>query len=255
MGKMCFAICDDEKAVRELLYGWLSGSVYNAEIKEYSSAEDLIKDIDSGTKIDVLFLDIAMGGTDGIEAAKALGERIERGGRSIRASRPLIIFVTGIPDRMGDAFGVRAYGYLLKPISKATFESELRRAVEELKKMDAQMICEATYEEDAGEQYTTIQTGGVTLQIAIKNILYVESNGRKTTVHLKSKIYEVYKRMSEFEEELGKDFFRIHRGYLVNLNHIRGYTRTEAIIDSGDSIIISKYKYADFVKAYMDHIL
>ena len=121
MGKMCFAICDDEKAVRELLYGWLSGSVYNAEIKEYSSAEDLIKDIDSGSKIDVLFLDIAMGGTDGIEAAKALGKRIEESGRSIRASRPLIIFVTGIPDRMGDAFGVRAYGYLLKPIFKAAF--------------------------------------------------------------------------------------------------------------------------------------
>ena len=35
---MCFAICDDEKAVRGLLNGWLSGSVYNAEIKEYSSA-------------------------------------------------------------------------------------------------------------------------------------------------------------------------------------------------------------------------
>ena len=127
--------------------------------------------------------------------------------------------------------------------------------MEELKKMDAQMICEATYEEDTGEQYTTIQTGGITIQIAIKDILYIESNGRKTTVHLKGKSYEVYKRMSEFEDELGKEFFRIHRGYLVNLNHIRGYTRTEAIMDSGDSIIISKYKYADFVKAYMDYIL
>ena len=37
----------------------------------------------------MIFLDIAMGGTDGIEAAKALGERIEGSGRSIRASRPL----------------------------------------------------------------------------------------------------------------------------------------------------------------------
>ncbi len=255
MEKMCFAICDDEKVVRELLYGWLSESVYDAEIKEYSSAEDLMNDIDSGAKIDVLFLDIAMDGTDGIVAAKALGERIEESGRSIRASRPLIIFVTGIPDRMGDAFGVRAYGYLLKPISKAVFDSELRRAVEELKKMDAQQICEATYEKVAGEKFTTIQAGGITVQTAIKDILYVESNGRKTTVHLKGKSYEVYKRMSEFEEELGRGFFRIHRGYLVNLTHIKAYTRTEAIMDSGDSIIISKYKYANFVKAYMDHIL
>ena len=113
MEKYHFAVCDDEKAVRELLSGWLSDSPYKAQISEYSSGEELIKDIDAGTRIDVLFLDIAMGASDGIEIAKKLVTRIENNGKSMRASRPLIIYVTGIPDRMGDAFGVKAYGYLL----------------------------------------------------------------------------------------------------------------------------------------------
>ncbi len=254
MGKYTIAICDDEKEIRQLLHGWLASSEFDANIVEYDSAETLINEIDTGNIIDVLFLDIAMGKTDGIEAARTLGKRIENDGRSIRASRPLIIFITGIPDRMGDAFGVRAYGYLLKPISKASFESELKRAVDELKKLDAQMVCRSSYEGNRKHQLITLQVGAATIQMSINDILYIESGGRKTIVHTKKKRYEVYRKMTEFEEKLGKDFFRIHRGYLVNMSHIRGYTRAEAILDSGDRVIISKYKYADFVKAYMDHI-
>ena len=253
MGKYCFAVCDDEKAVRDLLHGWLSDSSYNADIKEYSSGEELIKAIDAETRIDVLFLDIAMGGNDGIETARELGMRIEDNGKSMRASRPLIIYVTGIPDRMGDAFGVKAYGYLLKPVSRASFDGELHRAVEELKKLDAQLVCETTYQ-DIADAFIAVQSGKGIVNVKLKDILYVESSGRKSVVHTAGEQLEVYKQMAEFEDELGKEFFRIHRGYLVNMQHIKGYSRTEIQVDNGETIIISKYKYADFIKAYMDFI-
>ena len=60
--------------------------------------------------------------------------------------------------------------------------------------------------------------------------------------------------MSEFENELGKMFFRIHRGYLVNMQHIKGYSRTEVYMDNGESLIISKYRYGEFIKAYMNFL-
>ena len=253
MEKYCFAVCDDEKAVRNLLHGWLSDSSYKADIKEYPSGEELIKDIDAGIKIDVLFLDIAMGGNDGIETARELGMRIEHNGKSMRASRPLIIYVTGIPDRMGDAFGVKAYGYLLKPVSHASFDGELHRAVEELKKLDAQLVCETKYQ-DSSDAFIAVQSGKGIINVKLKDILYVESSGRKSVVHTAAEQLEVYKQMAEFEDELGKEFFRIHRGYLVNMQNIKGYSRTEIQVDNGETIIISKYKYADFIKAYMDFI-
>ncbi len=253
MKKCCFAICDDEYEVRHLLQSWLADSSYNADVKEYSSGEELLRDMDQGTQIDVLFLDIAMGNADGIETAKELAHRIERSGKSMRASRPLIIFVTGIPDRMGDAFGVSAYGYLLKPVSKEMLESELHRAVTELNRLDAQMVCETVYEEKEVE-CITIQTGKITANTEIRDILYIESNGRKTVVHLKDNSFEVYKKMEEFEKELGKTFFRIHRGFLVNMLHVKSYSRTEVHMDNGDSLFISKYKYPDFTRAYMDFI-
>ena len=82
MDKYRFAVCDDEEAIRNLIAGWLSKSPYEAEIKEYDSGEELIRDIDAGINFDILFLDIAMGGTDGIDTARELGMRVEKNGRS-----------------------------------------------------------------------------------------------------------------------------------------------------------------------------
>lgn len=253
MKRYCFAICDDEEPIRILLHEWLSESQYDAEVKAYTSGEEFIEDIDAGLAVDVLFLDIAMGKTDGIDTAKELVNRIEQSGKSMRASRPLIIFVTGIPDRMGDAFGVRAYGYLLKPITREMFEAELQRAVDELSRLDAQMVCETIYEEKEAESIT-FQSGRITVNAALKDILYIESSGRKTMVHLKDNTYDVYKKMEEFEKILGRSFFRIHRGFLVNMQHVKGYSRTEVYMDNGDFLLISKYKYPNFTKAYMDFI-
>ena len=254
MDKYRFAVCDDEEAIRNLIAGWLLKSPYKAEIKEYDSGEKLISDIDAGTKLDILFLDIAMGGTDGIDTARELGMRVEKNGRSMRASRPLIIYVTGIPDRMGDAFGVKAYEYLLKPVSQPVFESELKRAVEELQRLDAQLVCETRYEDAQIEQYIVVQAGRDTLNLKYRDVIYIESNGRKSIIHSEGNAYDVYKQMSEFENELGKMFFRIHRGYLVNMQHIKGYSRTEVYMDNGESLIISKYKYGEFIKAYMNFL-
>ena len=52
MKKCCFAICDDEYEVRHLLQSWLADSSYNADVKEYSSGEELLRDMDQGTQID-----------------------------------------------------------------------------------------------------------------------------------------------------------------------------------------------------------
>lgn len=49
-------------------------------------------------------------------------------------------------------------------------------------------------------------------------------------------------------------FYRIHRGYLINLFHVEGYDRTEVRMANGDKLLLSRYKYDGFVQAYMDYI-
>ena len=154
---------------------------------------------------------------------------------------------------MGDAFGVKAFDYLLKPVSQASFEGELHRAVEELQRLDAQLICETKYQNEE-DRFISIQSGKGTINIKLRDILYIESSGRKAIVHLPGIKHEVYRQMNDFEDELGNSFFRVHRGYLVNMRHIKGYSRSEVQVDNGDVLIMSKYKYADFIRAYMEFI-
>jgi two-component SAPR family response regulator len=72
------------------------------------------------TRIDIAFLDVEMGGMNGLELAKRL--------KDIHA-KTNIIFVTGHSEYALDAFAVNAGGYLLKPVA----ESDILRAMEELR--------------------------------------------------------------------------------------------------------------------------
>ena len=61
---------------------------------------------------------------------------------------------------------------------------------------------------------------------------------------------EVYASMKDMEILVGPKFFRCHRGYLVNMEHIHGYSRTSIIMDNGDEIFLSRDRYPAFVAAY-----
>ncbi len=54
----------------------------------------------------------------------------------------------------------------------------------------------------------------------------------------------------------GKGFFRCHKSYLINLKHVDGYNRQEAILDNGERILIAKRRYEGFCREilrYMRH--
>lgn len=67
-------------------------------------------------------------------------------------------------------------------------------------------------------------------------------------------VIECYGKISEMELELREGFFRIHKGYLVNMKYVEKYSRTEVQMKNGKRFPISKYKYQDFIKAYLEYI-
>ena len=60
-----------------------------------------------------------------------------------------------------------------------------------------------------------------------------------------------YAKIGDLETELQGQFFRVHKGYLVNLSYVDGYTKTEVSLTNGEKLLISKYKYRDFAKAHL----
>lgn len=62
---------------------------------------------------------------------------------------------------------------------------------------------------------------------------------------------EFYAVMEELNAQLGEEFYRCHRGYIVNLAYIAEYDKDSITLTNGSKVYISKKKYGDFVKAYM----
>ena len=72
-------------------------------------------------------------------------------------------------------------------------------------------------------------------------------------LHTTSESIEYYGKLKNLEDELGADFYRPHRSYLVNLKYVIKYD-SSVIFLQGGQVMMAKHNYAGFVKAYMTYI-
>ena len=88
--------------------------------------------------------------------------------------------------------------------------------------------------------------------LPIRDVIFIESAGRKVTVHTTGGTWTYYQKMSELEEALAPfGFFRVHKGYLVNLKQVLSFDRSLIRMRNGESVPISKYRFPDFWEACM----
>lgn len=245
---MNIAICDDEENVRIYIRKMIQQQEVPCEITEFSSGEELLQfhNQENAKPIDILFLDISMEKMDGITVAKQMRSQMEKRQEGVWGSLPLLIFVTGHPEYMPEAFSVNAFQYIVKPIRKNDFEKVFAQAVREY-----QYLTEKRQEKN---KEILVHSGNTTRRVSADDIYYIESSNRKVILYLQQEKIEYYEKISELESELKPDFFRIHKGYLVNMKYVERYDRTAVWMKSGDNLLISKYKYQDFVKSYLEYI-
>lgn len=225
------AICDDEKSMGEYLKQLIETRL--ADDKEYrvevfSSGAELLK---NGKDFDIFFLDIHLKDMSGIDMARSLRQE----------SEAVIVFVTALKEYVFDAFDVQAFQYLLKPIDEEKFYQVLEGALEECRPKEK-------------PEPLVVRVKGIYRNIPKENIFYVENEARKVVLHLKDELISYYAKMGELEGILGGQFFRCHRGYLVNLNEVKGYDTGSIQLKNGEVILMAKQKYSTFVSAYMEFL-
>lgn len=233
------AICDDEKNIRAYISSLVGKQNIECEITEYASPDEYLS---AKKEYELLFLDIEMkstaSGMNGIGMAKQI-RQIEH------TKQPIIIFVTGYEKYVYDAFDVGAFQYLLKPINEQKFNEVFRRAAEEI------ISEKERHKKMQHKKMLIIQYANTSKAIPLDNIYYMESQRHKVIIHMKTGELEYYAKLGDLEQELQGRFFRIHKGYLVNLAYVDEYSRAEVTLVNGDKLMISKYKYSDFVKSYL----
>lgn len=230
------AICDDNEKIRRHIEKKVNEHCENCSVELFKDGEELLR---SGADHELLFLDIEMPGRTGIDVARQIRLSQEKRG----ADKSMIIFVTAYREYMESAFDVEAFHYLLKPVADEKFDRVLDRAIRELKRR-----------QNYHEKSIVVRDGAAMHKLYLKDIIYVESSSKKVVIHTTGKTVETYSRMQGMEELLGDTFFRCHRCYLVNMEHIESYRTDELRVTGGDRLFISKKKYAPFVKAYMQYI-
>jgi two-component system LytT family response regulator/two-component system response regulator LytT len=233
------AICDDEEKVRSLIKTMILENTTAVRIDEFEDGCELEK-VDVFA-YDIVFLDVAMKWQSGVETARHIREKQQEKQEGIWGSFPLIIFITGYSEYMSEAFLFHAFGYLVKPLKKEAFNGCFLKARE---------ACEKRHEKNAPRSLL-VKFGAFAQKVLIDDIEYVESEKRKNIIHLKNENLTYYGAMRDLEQRLTREFFRIHKGYLVNMKYVEKYDRLQLWVRSGDCLLISKYRYAEFVKAYL----
>lgn len=239
---MYIAICDDN--IEDLLimeklllkYAAYYPSI-NFQTEKFSDASALLQKIQKREMADIYILDIIMSQISGID----LGSQIRKAG-----SKSTIIYVTSSDDFALDAYDIHAIRYLLKPIYENTFFEALDFAVSYtgMKECSSYLV----------------KTKNGLLSVPYSKIEYIENSSRKLEIHLtnKEQITSIYIRTS-FDEEIkeladNRNFLRVHKSFLINLNYVAQLGRNIITMESGGTIPISRSSALDAKKEYLSFI-
>jgi two-component system, LytTR family, response regulator AlgR len=162
---------------------------------------------------DLLLLDIAMPGLDGLGVARAL-----EGG----ARRQAVIFVTAFDHFAIAAFDVAAVDYLLKPVEQGRLERAVARV---------RGLLEAV--PDPGKPppspYTTefwVPHRAEIIRILVRDIDLIEAERDYMRLHLGARSYLLHQTIAELERCLDPaEFVRLHRSTIVRRDRIAGFKR------------------------------
>lgn len=231
---MKIAICDDERMVREDIAGKIKHLFPKTEVFMYEDGDGLLREKET---LDIIFLDIQMEGTNGMDTARKLRQA---------GNDAVLIFITGLKEYVFQAFDVDAFHYLVKPFDKVKFYEVLNQAVLRREADKKREHCKE-------ERSISIKSGRVTSKIYLKDIIFAEVFNRKICLHLTDGELEFYGKLNDLEKELGAGFFRPHRAYLVSLKYVIKYDATSITLENGQSVMMAKQKYEEFVRNYFEY--
>jgi two-component system response regulator AlgR len=174
--------------------------------------------IAEAVKPDLLLLDIAMPGMDGIEVARALGAS---------GADPAVIFVTAFDNFAVAAFDVAAVDYLMKPVDPDRLARSLDRARDIIARHQSGERRPAPQTRYVEEFWVPDSNGLV--RIAARDIDRITAERDYMRLHVGNRSWLIYRTIAKLEEELDPELFiRVHRSVILRRDTITGLVRDGA---------------------------
>ena len=216
---MKIGICDDEPMIltetQKILTSY-TNTTTDSTIFGFSSSTDLLA-FAKKKHLDLVFMDIELKETTGIEAAKQL---------SFIQPDCQIVYLTNYIDYATDVYETEHCYYLLKNQLE-------KRLPDVMKKVEARL--------DILHEHLMIDSKSRKYIIPAREICYIESNKHLTLIHTTTELIETAEKLDDIASQLnGISFVRCHKSYLISLNHIRTYERQKFTLKQDIEIPISR---------------
>lgn len=206
-------IADDEPLARERLRMLLSVHGDVAVVAESGDGQATL-DACARSQPDVVLLDIAMPGIDGLDVARHLAQL---------EPRPAVVFCTAYDSHALSAFEAAAIDYLMKPVRGERLAAALERARTFL----AGRIG-TTAPAAAGRRVLCARLRGNLRLIPLEDVFYLQAEEKYVVVHHVHGEDLIEESLRSLEEEFGARFVRIHRNCLVSRERLQELRRTAA---------------------------
>lgn len=235
-------IIDDEKHCIETLRYELER--HCPEVKLISMHQDTLGGLKAinNHKPDIVFLDIELSETSGFDLLDSLSYLDFK-----------LIFTTAYARYAIDALRVKAFDYLLKPVSGKDLRECIDRLKSELVLQDINREGFDIVDMSIVEGKVVMPVGNSSVFMLRDEIIRVQADGNFSIVYLKGqKEHYVSKSLKQVEQTLNHpNFLRVHKSHIVNVNSVVAYHKSEGgRIEMSDSskLPISKVSISDIIK-------
>lgn len=179
---------------------------------------------------DLLFADIELKDA-GAETGISICEKLRANGFNNE-----ILFLTSFKEYVFDGYNVRAFNYLIKPIT--------------IEKLSA---CMKRFLEFHTKNYYQLQDRSILIQIKFNDILYITKEGNNALIHTQKEIYYERTSLSKIMDKLTHTFIQCHKSSIVNLSHVNSLYGSEILLTDGTRITVGRNYLTQIRNALLDY--
>lgn len=228
------AICiGDSKLLAEvnsLIHDVMENFHIRHKILTFSSGKSILKAFESNLETDIIIIDVNLTDINGIETIK----KLRRSG-----NKNSVIYLSDDKSHAYATIPTDVFRYILKSDCKEVLTKSIM----------------LDYKRNHQPKYTLIKVGGLLKKVQVSDISYLETCNRGTNIYYNNEPIYVSLKLSSFIETLPKNvFYRCHFSFAVNIQKVVGIKRYEAVLENGVSVPISKTRYDEVKKAFIDNI-
>jgi len=210
-------VVDDEPLARSGMAAYVTRTPGLSLVAACASFLEATRFVQAGN-VDLILLDIALRGEDGLQCYRAMSDP------------PPVIFVTAFAEHALAGYEVRATDFLLKPVTYQRF----LKAIEVARERASQRSM---------EEELWLSVGATRVRVRPSSIIYVEGMENYACVHAtEGKLVALTTLASLLTKLDERRFLRVHRSFIVNIDHVRTFRSDRLAMVDRDIPIGRKYR-------------